>query len=62
MQKFFDAEIEKLGIVDAKFPLFVNSDDLRREKDHIDGFAPEVSSKFIWHNEKSKLSFKTGVE
>ncbi|XP_015875925.1 proline--tRNA ligase, cytoplasmic [Ziziphus jujuba] len=43
MKKFFDAEIEKLGIVDAKFPLFVNSDDLRREKDHIDGFAPEVA-------------------
>lgn len=60
MKKFFDAEIEKMGIEDSKFPLFVNPDDLQREKDHIEGFAPEVSSKFIKYNEKSKFLSNLG--
>ncbi|RUS26502.1 hypothetical protein BC938DRAFT_470686 [Jimgerdemannia flammicorona] len=40
---FFDAEIMELGVEDAYFPMFVSSKVLEREKDHIEGFAPEVA-------------------
>lgn len=42
MQKFFDAEIKKMNIKNCYFPLFVSSTVLQKEKDHIEGFAPEV--------------------
>lgn len=40
---FFDAEIKKLGVQNCYFPMFVSSDVLEKEKDHIEGFAPEVA-------------------
>ncbi|KAL1920861.1 uncharacterized protein VTP21DRAFT_11496 [Calcarisporiella thermophila] len=43
IQGWFDAEIEKLGVEDAYFPMFVSNRALEREKDHIEGFAPEVA-------------------
>ncbi|KAI3923042.1 hypothetical protein MKW92_006973 [Papaver armeniacum] len=43
MQKFFDAEIKKMKIENCYFPLFVSSTVLQKEKDHIEGFAPEVA-------------------
>lgn len=43
IQTFFDAEIKKLGVENCYFPMFVSSDVLEREKDHIEGFAPEVA-------------------
>ncbi|TIB78557.1 hypothetical protein E3Q23_00686 [Wallemia mellicola] len=43
IQKFFDAEIQKIGVENCYFPLFVSSRVLNREKDHIEGFAPEVA-------------------
>lgn len=42
-QAFFDPEIKKMGIKNAYFPLFVTENVLQKEKDHIEGFAPEVS-------------------
>lgn len=41
-QAFFDAEIKKMNIKNCYFPLFVSSGVLQKEKDHIEGFAPEV--------------------
>uniref|UniRef100_A0A6N2MZF5 Proline-tRNA ligase class II C-terminal domain-containing protein n=1 Tax=Salix viminalis TaxID=40686 RepID=A0A6N2MZF5_SALVM len=41
MQVFFDAEIKKMKIKNCYFPLFVSSSVLEKEKDHIEGFAPE---------------------
>lgn len=32
-----------LGVNNAYFPMFVSSTVLEREKDHIEGFAPEVA-------------------
>lgn len=32
-----------LGVSNAYFPMFVSSTVLEREKDHIEGFAPEVA-------------------
>ncbi|KAG5457869.1 MAG: hypothetical protein BJ554DRAFT_2010, partial [Olpidium bornovanus] len=40
---FFDAEIMKLGVEDAYFPMFVSNKVLEKEKDHVEGFAPEVA-------------------
>ncbi|KAH6773019.1 Class II aaRS and biotin synthetases superfamily protein, partial [Perilla frutescens var. frutescens] len=43
MQTFFDAEIKKMNIKNSYFPLFVSQTVLQKEKDHIEGFAPEVA-------------------
>lgn len=40
---WFDAEIKELGVENAYFPMFVSSKVLEREKDHIEGFSPEVA-------------------
>ncbi|PKA63035.1 prolyl-tRNA synthetase [Apostasia shenzhenica] len=43
LQVFFDAELKKMNIRNAYFPLFVTQNVLQKEKDHIEGFAPEVA-------------------
>jgi prolyl-tRNA synthetase len=43
IQAFFDREIKKMGVQNAYFPLFVSKKALEAEKDHIEGFSPEVS-------------------
>lgn len=40
---WFDERIKALGVENAYFPMFVSSRVLEREKDHIEGFAPEVA-------------------
>jgi prolyl-tRNA synthetase len=40
---FFSIQIQKLGVENSYFPLFVSKDRLEREKDHVEGFAPEVA-------------------
>ncbi|GHP01512.1 hypothetical protein PPROV_000026800 [Pycnococcus provasolii] len=43
IKDFFDAEIKKLGVQNCYFPMFVTKDVLEKEKDHVEGFAPEVA-------------------
>lgn len=43
IQNFFGGEIEELGVQDCYFPMFVSEKSLNREKDHIEGFSPEVA-------------------
>src|SRR6201985_1223595 len=43
IQDFINVEIKKLGIQNAYFPLLVSEARLNAEKDHIEGFAPEVN-------------------
>ncbi|KAG0140623.1 hypothetical protein CROQUDRAFT_52934 [Cronartium quercuum f. sp. fusiforme G11] len=43
IQSWFDQRIKALGVENAYFPMFVSSRVLEREKDHIEGFAPEVA-------------------
>lgn len=43
IQKFFDAKIKSDDVANAYFPMFVSSKVLEKEKDHIEGFAPEVA-------------------
>lgn len=40
---WFDAKIKDLGVENCYFPMFVSNSVLEREKDHIEGFAPEVA-------------------
>ncbi|KAK9088071.1 hypothetical protein Syun_030465 [Stephania yunnanensis] len=42
-ETFFDAEIKKMKIKNCYFPVFVSPSVLEKEKDHIEGFAPEVA-------------------
>jgi len=43
MQEWFNAEIKKLDVDNSYFPMFVSKDRLEKEKDHVEGFAPEVA-------------------
>ncbi|KAI6174857.1 Bifunctional glutamate/proline--tRNA ligase [Aphelenchoides bicaudatus] len=43
IQKFFDAEIKKIGVRNAYFPIFVSQAALEKEKTHLTDFAPEVA-------------------
>ncbi|KAK7472306.1 hypothetical protein VKT23_000426 [Stygiomarasmius scandens] len=43
IQRWFDAEIKELGVQNSYFPMFVSSKVLEREKDHVEGFSPEVA-------------------
>jgi len=43
IQQWFNVKIEKLGVENSYFPLFVSQDRLEKEKDHVEGFAPEVA-------------------
>ncbi|KAJ9060117.1 hypothetical protein DSO57_1034306 [Entomophthora muscae] len=40
---FFDKAITDMGVEPAYFPMFVSQSVLEKEKDHIEGFAPEVA-------------------
>lgn len=43
IQRWFTDEIEKLGVKEVYFPLFVSRAALEKEKDHIADFSPEVA-------------------
>jgi len=43
IQRWFDGEIKKIGVENCYFPMFVSNRVLEKEKDHIEGFAPEVA-------------------
>ena len=40
---WFNVQIRELGVQNAYFPMFVSQKVLEREKDHIEGFSPEVA-------------------
>jgi len=43
IQTWFDAQIKELGVQNSYFPLFVSERALNTEKEHVEGFAPEVA-------------------
>eukprot|EP00958_Prasinococcus_capsulatus_P009007 scaffold884_cov398-Prasinococcus_capsulatus_cf.AAC.25 len=53
IKDFFDAEIKKRGCENAYFPCFVSEKALTTEKDHVEGFAPEVA--WVTRSGKSEL-------
>ena len=43
IQNFFDGEIKKLGVQNCYFPMFVSQAAIEKEKDHLEGFSPELA-------------------
>ncbi len=41
--QWFDSKIKELGVRNTYFPVFVSKKALETEKDHVEGFAPEVA-------------------
>ncbi|KAJ4825562.1 hypothetical protein Tsubulata_006496 [Turnera subulata] len=59
MKAFFDPEIEKMEVENYRFPLFVSSSALEKEKDHVEGFAPEVA--WVTKSGKSDLEIPIAI-
>jgi prolyl-tRNA synthetase len=43
IQEYLDTKFKSIGVKNCYFPMFVTSEKLNREKDHVEGFAPEVA-------------------
>lgn len=43
IQDWFNPQIRKMDVENSYFPMFVSADRLNKEKDHVEGFAPEVA-------------------
>lgn len=43
IQKYCDAKFKKEGVQNAYFPMFIPESYLKREAEHVEGFAPEVA-------------------
>ena len=43
IQKFLDEEIKKAGVKNAYFPIFIPEKLLNKEKEHVQGFSPELA-------------------
>ncbi|ETV83722.1 proline-tRNA ligase [Aphanomyces astaci] len=43
IQAYLDGKFKEIGVKNCYFPMFVTSEKLNREKDHLEGFAPEVA-------------------
>ncbi|EER45770.1 prolyl-tRNA synthetase [Histoplasma capsulatum var. duboisii H88] len=59
IQNWFNDRIKKMGVKNCSFPLFVSEDVLKKEKDHIEGFAAEVA--WVTHAGNSKLERKIAI-
>ncbi|KAK2789156.1 ribose-phosphate pyrophosphokinase 1 [Emmonsiellopsis sp. PD_33] len=59
IQEWFNAKIKKMGVKNCSFPLFVSEDVLKKEKDHIEGFAAEVA--WVTHAGNSPLERKIAI-
>lgn len=40
---WFQGQIETMGVEEASFPMFLSSKSLEKEKEHVEGFAPELA-------------------
>ena len=53
IQKNLDAMFKKTGVENVYMPLFIPESLLQKEKDHVEGFAPEVA--WVTHGGDEKL-------
>lgn len=53
IQQLLDADIKKAGVKNMYFPMFIPESLLNKEKNHIEGFAPEVA--VVTHGGGKKL-------
>ena len=54
IQKDLDARFKALGHENVMMPMFIPESPLQREKDHVEGFAPEVA--WVTHGGEEELS------
>jgi prolyl-tRNA synthetase len=59
VQKFFDGKIKKSGVKNAYFPLFIPEHLFTKEKEHVQGFTPEVA--WVTHHGEEKLAERLAV-
>ena len=59
LQKFVDERFKKVGIKNCYFPLFIPEKFLIKEKEHVEGFAPEVA--WVTEAGKTKLQERLAV-
>ena len=52
IQKSIDARLKETGHVNAQFPLFIPMSFLEKEKEHVEGFSPELAVVTIGGGEK----------
>ncbi|KAK4099698.1 prolyl-tRNA synthetase [Parathielavia hyrcaniae] len=43
IRKWFQERIEAIGVEETSFPMFLSQKSLEKEKDHVEGFAPELA-------------------
>jgi chemotaxis protein histidine kinase CheA len=43
IRRWFTEQIELIGVDETNFPMFLSSKSLEKEKDHVEGFAPELA-------------------
>ena len=53
IQKIMDERFKETGVQNVSMPMFIPESLLQREKDHVEGFAPEVA--WVTHGGNEKL-------
>jgi prolyl-tRNA synthetase len=62
IRKWFQERIEAMDVEEASFPMFLSSKSLEKEKDHVEGFAPElawVTKAFVFAPPTNPLDINT---
>ncbi len=54
IQKILDARFKETGVENIYMPMFIPDSLLKKEKDHVEGFAPEVA--WVTHGGEEKLA------
>ncbi len=54
IQRILDARFKETGVENVYMPMFIPESLLKKEKDHVEGFAPEVA--WVTHGGNEKLS------
>ena len=54
IQKILDAKFKESGVENVYMPMFIPESLLKKEKDHVEGFAPEVA--WVTHGGNEKLA------
>ena len=52
IQRIMDAEFKKVGVQNVYMPMLIPESLLQKEKDHVEGFAPECAWVTMGGNEK----------
>lgn len=59
VQEYFNIEIKKNGVKNAYFPLLIPESLFNKEKEHVEGFNPEVA--WVTHGGDAKLAEKLAI-